>query len=96
MFLKIPQYSQKNAFVGVIFLIKLLKSAAFSTAGLLKKLQLRCFSVNISNILRTRIMKSICEELFLKKLPASVLALLLNVDYLLTGYELISKKINSC
>ena len=41
-------------------------------------------------------MKSICEELFLKKLPAFVLALLLNVDYLLKDYELISKKINSC
>ena len=61
-----------------------------------KKLQLRCFSVNIVNFLRTRIMKNICEELFLKKLAASVLALLLNADYLLTGYELISKKINSC
>ena len=52
--------------------------------------------MNILNILRTRIMKNICEELFLKKLAASVLALLLNADYLLTGYELISKKINSC
>ena len=61
-----------------------------------KKLQLRCFSVNIVNFLRTRIMKNICEELFLKKLAASVLALLLNADYLLTGYELISKKIDSC
>ena len=61
-----------------------------------KRLQNRCFSVNIANILRTRTMKNICEELFLKKLAASVLALLLNADYLLTGYELISKKINSC
>ena len=41
-------------------------------------------------------MKIICEELFLKKLAASVLALLLNADYLLIGYELISKKIDSC
>ena len=54
-----------------------------------KRLQNRCFSVNIANILRTRTMKNICEELFLKKLAASVLALLLNADYLLTGYELI-------
>ena len=61
-----------------------------------KKLQHRYFSVNIANILTTRIMKNICEELFLKKLTASVLALLLNADSLLTGYELISKKINSC
>ena len=55
-----------------------------------------CFSVNIAKFLRARILKNICEELFLKKLAASVLALLLNADYLLTGYELISKKINSC
>ena len=78
------------------FLIRLLKSAAFSTADLLKKTPHRCFSVNIAKILRTRIMKNIFEELFLKKLAASVLALLLNADYLLTGYELISKKIDSC
>ena len=36
IFLKISQYSQKNACVGVIFLIKFLK-AAFSTADLLKR-----------------------------------------------------------
>ena len=54
-----------------------------------KRLQNRCFSISIANILRTRIMKNICEELFLKKLAVSVLALLLNADYLLTGYELI-------
>ena len=61
-----------------------------------KRLQHRFFPVNIANILKTRIMKNNCEELFLKKLAASVLALLLNADYLLTGYELISKKIDSC
>ena len=60
------------------------------------RLQHRCFSVNIVNFLRTRIMKIICEEVFLKKVAASVLALLINADYLLTGYELISKKIHSC
>ena len=32
-------------------------------------------------------MKNICKELFLKKLAASVLDLLINVDYILTGYE---------
>ena len=52
--------------------------------------------MNIANFLGTRIMKNICEKLFLKKLVASVLALLLNADYLLTGYELITKKIDSC
>ena len=52
--------------------------------------------MNFVNFLRTRIMKNICEELFLKKLVASALALLINADYLLTGYELISKKIDSC
>ena len=52
--------------------------------------------MNIVNFLRTRIMKIICEEVFLKKVAASVLALLINADYLLTGYELISKKIDSC
>ena len=61
-----------------------------------KRLQHRRFCVNIANILRTRTMKNICEELFLEKLAASVLALLLNADYLLTSYELISKKIDSC
>ena len=52
-----------------------------------------CFSVNIAKFLKTLILKNICEELFLKKLPGSVLALLLNEDYLLTSYELVSKKI---
>ena len=61
-----------------------------------KRPQHRFFSVNIANFLGTRIMKNICEKLFLKKLVASVLALLLNADYLLTGYELITKKIDSC
>ena len=51
-----------------------------------KRLQHRCFSMNIVNILRTRTMKNICEELFLEKLAASVLALLLNAGYLLTGW----------
>ena len=34
MFLKLSQYSQKNACIWVIFLMKLLKAAAFSTADL--------------------------------------------------------------
>ena len=54
------------------------------------------FSVNIVKFLRIRMLKNICEELFLNKLAASILALLLNSDYLLTSYELISKKIDLC
>ena len=49
--------------------------------------------MNILNFLRTRIMKDICEELFLKKLAAFVLALLINADYLFTVYKLVSKKL---
>ena len=41
-----------------------------------------CLSVNIAKFLRTCILENICEELFLKKLAASVLAALLNADYL--------------
>ena len=52
--------------------------------------------MNIAKFLRARTLKSICEELFLKKLAASLLAVLLNADYLLTSYKLISKKINLC
>ena len=52
--------------------------------------------MNIVNFLRTRFMENICEELSLKKLTAYVLALLINTDYLLTGYELISKENDSC
>ena len=49
--------------------------------------------MDIVNFLRRRIMRIICEELFLKKLAASVLALLINADYLLTGYNLLVKKL---
>ena len=50
--------------------------------------------MNIVNFLRTRLLKIICEELFLKRLAASVLALLINADYLLTGYvNLLAKKL---
>ena len=49
--LKNSQYSQENTCVGVSFLIKLLASRP---ATLLKKrLQHRCFPVNIENFLRT-------------------------------------------
>ena len=80
-----------------LFKIKLLLAAAFSTAALLKRdSQHMCFSVNIVKFLRIRMLQNICEELFLNKLAASILALLLNSDYLLTSYELISKKIDLC
>ena len=50
--------------------------------------------MNIANFLKTHIMKNICKELFLKELAGSVLALLLNADYLLTGYmNLLAKKL---
>ena len=52
--------------------------------------------MNIAKFLRARILKSICEELFLKKRADSLLAVLLNADYLLTSYKLISKTINLC
>ena len=57
-----------------------------------KRLQHRCFSVNIVIFLRTSTMKNIWEELSLRKLAASALALFINADYLLTGYDFISKK----
>ena len=89
--LKISQYSQKNASVGVIFLIKLLNAAAFSTADQ-RDSNIGVFSVNIV-IFKNTYYENICEELFLKTLTASILALLINADYLLTGYELIGKKL---
>ena len=60
-----------------------------------KRLHHRRFSVNIAKLLRTCILKNICKELFLKKLATSVLALLSNVNYLLTSDKLIRKKIDS-
>ena len=77
---------QKNACVGVIFFKKAAKSSCLQHCRL-NRLQYKCFSANIVNFLRTGIMKNICKELFLKKLAASVLDLLINVDYILTGYE---------
>ena len=43
MFLKISQYSQKSACIGVLFLIKLLKAAALSTADLFKETPTQVF-----------------------------------------------------
>ena len=55
-----------------------------------------CFSVNTAKFLRILILKNISEELFLEKLTASLLALLLNADFLLTNCELTRKKIDLC
>ena len=52
LFLKISQYSQENTRVSCNFIIK--------------RLQHRCFPVNIAKFLGTSIMKTICEQLFLK------------------------------
>ena len=62
LFLKILQYSQEKNCAGVSFLIKL---QALSPVTLLKRLQHRCFPVNIVKFLRTPILKNICERLLL-------------------------------
>ena len=72
VFLEISQNSQENTCVRVPFLIKLQASPFFNNAiGLLacsfikKKLQHRCFPVSVAKILRTPILKNICERLLL-------------------------------
>ena len=62
LFLKISQYSQEKNCAGVSFLIKL---QALSPVTLLKRLQHRCFPMNIVKFLRTPILKNICEPLLL-------------------------------
>ena len=57
LLLKILQYSHKNSCVGVSL-------ETFSPETLLKWLQHRCFPVNIAKILRTLVLKNICERLF--------------------------------
>ena len=57
LFFKISQYSQENACVGLSSLIK---------SFMKKRLQHRCFPVNIAKFLRTPILKNICERLFLE------------------------------
>ena len=63
-----------------------------------KRLQHKCFPVNIVKFLRTLIWKNICEESYSKErqgAAASVLTLVLNADNLLTGYEQITSYIKS-
>ena len=57
-FLKISKYSHNSNCVGVCFYIKV---QAFSTETLLKRLQHRCFPMNIAKFLRATILKNICE-----------------------------------
>ena len=60
--LKISQYSQENTCVGVSFN----KLAGPQADNFIKKrLQYRCFPLNITKFFRTLILKSICERLFL-------------------------------
>ena len=78
------------------FVNKVAASSCLQNCSFIKiRLQHRRFSANIAKLLRTCILKNICEELFLKKLATSVLALLSNADYSLTSDELIRKKIDS-
>ena len=63
-----------------------------------KRLQHKCFPVNIVKFLRALIWKNICEESYSKEhqgAAASVLTLVLNADNLLTGYEQITSYIKS-
>ena len=87
-------FTEKRLCWKLIFNKVTASSCVIQHCSFIKKIiQHMCFSVNIAKFLKTLILKNICEELFLKKLPASVLALLLNEDYLLTSYEFVSKKI---
>ena len=52
----VSQYSQENSCAGSLF------NKAFN---LKKRLQDRCFPVNITKFLRTPILKNICEQLLL-------------------------------
>ena len=52
---KISQYSQENTCVGISFFVGVSK----------KRLQDRCFPVNIVKFLRKPILKNICEQLLL-------------------------------
>ena len=62
LFLNILQYSQESTVVGVSFS----ESCRPEPCNFIKKkLQHRCFSVNIAEFLRTPILKNICERLLL-------------------------------
>ena len=61
--LKILQYLQENTCVGV-FLKQVTGLQVYNFIK--KRLQHRCFPVNIAKFLRTPILKNICERLLLK------------------------------
>ena len=62
LFLKISQYSQESACVGVSSLMKM---QTFSPAALFKKrLRHRCFPVNYAKFLRIPVLENISQRLF--------------------------------
>ena len=76
MFLKISQFSQENTCIGVSFY----KVAGLQTCNFIKKrLQHRFFPVNNAKVLRTPILKNICERLFLEQLPKNGVKLLSSI-----------------
>ena len=76
---------------------KVAASSCLQHCSFLKKRhQQRCFSVNIAKFLRTRVLKNISEELFHKKASCFCIGPSIKCSYLLTSYELIGKKIDSC
>ena len=61
LFLKIWQYSQETGLESILN-----NAAGFQACSVIKKrLQRRCFPVNIAKFLRTPILKNICERLIL-------------------------------
>ena len=59
LFLKIPQYSQENTILGVSFKKNFIKK---DMNFIKKRHQHRCFPANIAKLLRTPILKNICER----------------------------------
>ena len=75
MFLKIPQFSKENTYVGGFFN----KVAGLQVPSFMKKrLQHRCFPENITKFLRTPIFKNISERLRLWVLHSWVLPIIFN------------------
>ena len=69
LFIKLSQYSQGNNCVRVLFFNK----RGIQACNFIKKrLQHRCFPVNIETILRTPTLKNICERLLLERFLFSV------------------------
>ena len=75
LLLKILQYSWENTCVGLPFLMKM---QAFSPVNFEKRLQHKCFPVNIVKFLRTPALKNICEQLF-KRFPTWINNIIRNI-----------------